>query len=210
MPRPSSDLDAGRAQLLELVEELIRKRGGVSVTLTELAAEAGMSPANIYRFFANKEALYEAAAGRWFAPKIEIMEAVIASEGRARDKLIAFFGRRFVLMRDNYLAEPALFEAYLDLGDEHEEAVRGYIDLGDHYLAMIVAQAIDEGHFEGLSIDQTVSLLNISLGIFISPRMIAMLSDRLTEEKLRQLVDALLIGLNGRETAKTAPRLRAV
>lgn len=210
MPRPSSDLDAGRAHLLDLVEELIRKRGAASVTLTELAAEAGMSPANIYRFFQNKEALYEAVAERWFAPKLRIMEEVIESDASARDKLIAFFGRRFALMRDNFLAEPKLFLAYIELGNEHEEQVQGYLDLGDHYLAMIVAQAMDEGHFEGLSVDHMVSLLNISFNLFINPRMIAILEGRLTEQKLAQLVDALLVGLRESGESKTAPKLVAV
>ena len=210
MPRPLSDLDAGRAQLLDLVEELIRKRGAASVTLTELAAEAGMSPANIYRFFENKEALYEAVAERWFAPKVRIMEEVVESNASARDKLIAFFGRRFALIRDNFLAEPALFHAYLDLGDEHVEQVQGYLDLGDHYLAIIVAQAMDEGHFEGLSIDHMVSLLNISFNLFINPRMIAMLEGRLTEAKLAQLIDALLVGLKGGEQPKYVSKLVAV
>lgn len=209
MARPQSDVDAGRAMLLDVLEEMVRQRGAVSVSLTALAAEAGMSPANIYRFFSNKEALFEAAAERWFEPKIRIMEEVVASDQPIERKLCDFFGRRFDLMRTNYRAEPVLFLSYLDLGDEHEDIVRGYVDLGDHYLALLVAEAMDAGHFRGLTIDRAVSLLNISLAPFISPRMIAMLEDRLTAEKLGQIVRALLTGLRG-DGAAEAPRLVAV
>ncbi len=66
MARPQTDIEAGRQELLDIAEELVRKRGGVELSMTELAAAAGMSPANLYRFFENKEALLEAAAGRWF------------------------------------------------------------------------------------------------------------------------------------------------
>lgn len=211
MPRPLSDLDAGRGQLLDLVEELIRKRGAASVTLTELAAEAGMSPANIYRFFENKEALYEAVAERWFAPKIQIMEEVVESDAAVGDKLFDFFGRRFAMMRENYVADPVLFVSYLDLGDDHEESVRGYIDLGDHYLAMLVSEAIDQGHFSGLSIDEAVSLLNLSVLPFINPRLMATLMHSVNEDKLRLILDGLLAGLKGRDrTAENKPRLAAV
>lgn len=209
MARPLSDLDAGRAHLLDLVEHLIRKRGAASVTLVELAAEAGMSPANIYRFFASKEALYEAVAERWFAPKIRIMEEVVDSDWPAERKLCEFFGRRFTLMRDAYLAEPDVFIAYLDLGDEHEETVRGYIDLADHYLAMLVAGAMEEGAFDGLTVDHTVSLLNISLNTFINPRLIADIPHRLTEQKLSHIVRALVAGLKA-DQASSGPRLAAV
>jgi AcrR family transcriptional regulator len=206
MARPSTNIDAGRAQLLDVVEHLIRKRGGGPVTLTELAAEAGMSTANIYRFFASKEALFEAVAERWFEPKIRIMEQVVSSDLSARAKLYEFFARRFLLMRDSYLAEPELFVSYLDLGDQHEDIVRGFIDLGDHYLAMIVSQAMDEGHFAGLTIDRTVSLINLMLVPFIDPRHIITLMHSVSEEKLHQIVDAMLLGL--KEPGLATPQLR--
>lgn len=51
MARPQTDIEAGRQELLDICEELVRKRGGVDLSMTELAATAGMSPANLYRFF---------------------------------------------------------------------------------------------------------------------------------------------------------------
>lgn len=210
MARPMTNIDAGRAQLLDVFDHLIRKRGGVAVTLSELAAEAGMSPANIYRFFANKEALYEASAERWFTPKIRIMEEVVGSDDDARTKLQEFFVRRYRLMRDNYLAEPDVFVSYLDLGDQFEDIVRGYVDLGDHYLAMIVAQAMEEGHFKGLTIDRAVSLINLMALSFIDPRNIISLMHSLTEEKVREIIDVILIGLSATTQVRPTPRLAIV
>lgn len=209
MARPATDRNAVRAQLLELVEEMVRRTGSAGITLSALAAEAGMSPANIYRFFENKEALYEAVAERWFAPKIRIMEDVITSNAPARIKLYDFFARRFVLMRDNYLNDPDLFKSYLDLGEEHVEVVRGYIDLGDHYLAMIVAEAMDEGYFAGLSIDRTVSLINLMVNPFVNPTLMSQLIHSVTEEKLGQVITTILTGLTGNATI-AAPRLEVV
>lgn len=85
MARPQTDIEAGRQELLDIVEGMIAKRGAVDITVNELAAEAGMSPSNLYRFFENKEAILEAAAERWFAPKIAIMEEVVASPLPARE-----------------------------------------------------------------------------------------------------------------------------
>ncbi len=203
MPRPTTDIDAGRHQLLDVVEGIIKQRGAASVTLAELAKAADMSSGNIYRFFENKEALYEAVAERWFAPKIRIMEEVVASALPARHKLYEFFARRFALMQQNWHADPVLFQSYCELGEEHFETVRGYIDLGDHYLAMIVADAIQEGYFPGLSIDQCVSLINLMVQPFCDPKMMVMLSHSVTSEKLALIIASILDGLRG-ETARVA------
>ena len=211
MARPLTDIDAGREHLLELVEHLIRRRGAVLVTLSELAAEAGMSPANIYRYFENKDALFEAVAERWFAPKVAIMEEVVASDLPVPEKLYAFFARRFVLMRDNYQAEPMLFKSYMELGQEHEETIRGHIDLGDHFLALIVAEAMEDGYFSGLTIDRTVSLINLMMFSFINPVVVIDMLHSVTEEKLSQIVAAILTGLGAQaEPIHLRAPLRAV
>lgn len=209
MARPSTDIETVRAILLDKLDGLIQRRGAASATLTELAQEAGMSPANIYRFFPSKVALYEASAERWFAPKIAIMEEVVESDLPANEKLYEFFARRFRLMRANYDADPALFESYLDLGDEHEDIIRGYIDLGDHYLAMIVAECMADGHFPGLSVDQAVSLINLMVLPFCGPRNMMMLVHSVTDEKLALIVAAILGGLRARPALALVPEARA-
>jgi TetR/AcrR family transcriptional regulator, repressor of the ameABC operon len=198
MARPNTDIEAGREALLDHVEALIQARGAVSVTLAELAAVANMSPANLYRFFENKEALYEAVAERWFVPKIRIMEEVVASEVPVRDKLYQFFARRFALMRDNYDRDPVLFQSYNDLGREHLDIVLGFIDLADHYQAMLVSEAMSEGYFPDLTIDQAVSLINLMIQPFCNPDLIPQLHGRATEAKLALIIDGMLDGLKGR------------
>jgi AcrR family transcriptional regulator len=195
MARPQTDIEAGRKMLVDTVEDIIRERGGVDISMTELAAAAGMSPSNIYRFFESKEALFEAIAENWFAEKAQIMEEVVAADLMARDKLFAFFQRRFAVMIARYIAEPDLFRSYCELGSQHFEVVRGYVDLGDHYLAMIVAEAMEQGHFPGVSIDRAVSLINLMVQPFCNPDLIYTLATPPTEEKLGQIIDTIFSGL---------------
>jgi TetR/AcrR family transcriptional regulator, repressor of the ameABC operon len=208
MARPTTDLEAGRAVLLDHVEALIRERGAVMVTLAELAAAANMSPSNLYRFFESKEALHEAVAERWFAPKIRIMEEVVASNLPVRDKLYHFFARRFVLLREMQAADPVLFQSYLDLGNEHLEIVRGYIDLADHYQAMLISEAMGEGHFPGLTIDEAVSLINLMVQPFCNPDLLLQLIHSVNEPKLALIIDAILGGLKGAAATESGAFLR--
>jgi AcrR family transcriptional regulator len=203
MARPHTDIEAGRQELLDIVEEMVRKRGGVDLSMTDLAAAAGMSPSNLYRFFENKEALLEAAAGRWFAPKIAIMEEVVAASLPSRDKMFQFFARRFVLMRDQYREDPDFFKSYLELGQEHFEVVRGYVDLGDHYLSLLVAEAMDEGYMPDLSIDEAVSLINQMIQPYCNPEALMYIEPKLSEAKLARIVDTIFIGLGRKFDSQT-------
>jgi AcrR family transcriptional regulator len=196
MARPQTDIEAGRIQLLEAVDTVVRARGSADISMNEVAAAAGMSPSNLYRFFETKEALFEAVAETWFADKIRIMEEVCASDMSPRDKMVAFFARRFRVMVEQHDADPALFRSYMEIGTQHIESIRGYVDLGDHYLSILVADAMEEGYFAGFSIDETVSLINQMMHCYINPdQLIAIGTGKLKEEKLVQIVDTIFTGL---------------
>ncbi len=197
MARPQADIEAGRKLLLDTVDQMVRQRGAIDLSMSELAMAAGMSQSNIYRFFESKEAVMEAVAEDWFADKIQVMEEVTASAAEPKEKMVAFFGRRFALMQSRLEEDPELFSSYCALGAAHFEVVRGYVDLGDHYLAMIVAEAMDQGYFPGLSIDETVSLINQMVQPYCNPELLATIGHRLSQEKLSIIIDTIFVGLKG-------------
>ena len=210
MARPQTDLDGGRAELLALMVGLIEERGSSAFTMTELAARAGMSTANLYRYFASKEALIEAVAEHWFQPKVEIMEEVVASDLSPRRKLYEFYARRFARMKAEWERDPVVFANYVELGKEHFELVRSYVDLGDHYLAMIIGEAMAEGYFAGLSIDEAISLVNQMTGAYVNISAMELIMHRLSTDKLARIVDAVFDGLSAQDRgAKAVSGLRA-
>lgn len=213
MARPQTDIDAGRQELLEVVDDLIRKRGAVDISMTDLASAAGMSPSNLYRFFESKDALLEAVAEKFFAVKVRIMEEVTASDLPVREKMYQYFARRFEAMVVQYEAEPDLLRSYMEIGSQHFEVVRGYVDLGDHYLALIVAEAMEQGYFFGLSIDQAVSMINQMVQCYTNPEAIIYIgTGKLKVEKLAMIVDAIFVGLGSKASAALAsePHIKIV
>ena len=155
-----------------------------------------MSPSNLYRFFDNKEALLEAVAERFFAEKVRIMVEVAESDLPVRDKMYQYFARRYLAIVEQYEAEPDLLKSYLEIGHQYFEVVRGYVDLGDHYLSIIVAEAMEQGYFEGLSIDEAVSLINQMVQCYTSPDILFRVgTTKLSVTKLAMIVDAVFLGL---------------
>ena len=213
MARPQTDIDAGRIALLEVVDDLVRRRGSVDISMTDLAAAAGMSPSNLYRFFDNKEALLEAVAERFFAEKIQIMVEVTESDLPDQDKMYQYFARRYLAMVAEYEAEPDLLKSYLEIGQQYFEVVRGYVDLGDHYLSLIVAEAMEQGYFEGLSIDETVSLINQMVQCYTNPDALFFVGTaKLRVEKLAKIVETIFRGLGKQSSTQTLvhPHIRIV
>lgn len=210
MARPQTDLDSGREAILALMVELIEERGSSAFTMTELAARANMSTANLYRYFESKEALIEAVAEHWFQPKIELMEEVVASALNPRRKMYEFYARRFARMKSEWERDPVVFANYVELGKEHFELVRSYIDLGDHYLAVIIGEAMAEGHFEGLTIDEAISLVNQMTSVYVNIGAMEQVMPKLTTDKLARIIDAMFDGLSAQDRgAKAVSGLRA-
>ena len=213
MARPHTDIEAGRNALLEVVDDLVRKRGAVDISMTDLAAAAGMSASNLYRFFDNKEALLEAVAERFFTEKIRIMVEVTESDLPVRDKMYQYFARRYLANVEQYESEPDLLKSYLEIGQQYFEVVRGYVDLGDHYLSLIVAEAMEQGFFEGHSIDETVSLINQMVQCYTNPDALFYIGTvKLKIEKLALIVDTIFAGLRKMSLPRAAgqPHIKIV
>ena len=210
MARPQTDLEAGREALIGHVIAMIEESGTSAMTVTEIAARAGMSPPSLYRYFDSKEALIEAVAGRWFEPKVEIMEEVVGSDLPPRRKMYEFYARRFALMKAEWERDPVAFANYVELGKENFELIRGYVDLGDHYLAVIIGEAMADGQFAGLSVDEAISLVNQITNVYTNIGAMEQIMPKLSTDKLARIIDALFDGLSGQDRgAKAISGLRA-
>lgn len=210
MALSDSDRDAMRARLVDLAQTMIEERGGAGLNLAELAARAGMSSASLARYFETREELMEAIADHWFQPMIETMEDVLASDLPPRRKMFEFFARRFLMMRAKWEDDPVKLQTYIDVGSDYFEQVRSYIDLADHYLGEIIAQAMHDGYFAGLEIDETISLVNQMCAPYCSLQTMMIAMERLNTDKLARIIDAVFDGLSATDRgAKAVSGLRA-
>jgi len=187
-----------RARLVRLAEKMIEERGD-AVSLSALAAFAATPRARVESIFPDDNALFDAIVEGWFSDHVTIMEEVLASDLPPNRKMYEFFARRFRFQRARYRADPAAFKAYCELGAAHFERVRSYVDLADHYLCELIAQAQADGAFEGLAIDHALSLINQMVMPYTMAEMLTYLDPFLSEEKLGKIIDTLFAGLSAAE-----------
>ena len=104
-------------------------------------------------------------------------------------------------------------KSYLEIGRQYFEVVQGYVDLGDHYLSLIVAEAMEQGYFDGLSIDETGSLINQMVQCYTNPEALFYVGTaKLRVEKLATIVETIFRGL-GKQSSTEAlvqPHIRIV
>lgn len=172
------------------------EQSGRNTTLADLAGEARVARSVIQQYITDDNDLFDGIVEEWFAPKLAIMDEVMASDLPVRRKMYEFFARRFILLRDQLQADPVAFKMYVEFGDQHIERARSFVDLADHYLCEIIAEAQAEGHFPGLSINETLSMINQMAACYILPVLIVQVGDRLSEAKLARIIDTMFDGLS--------------
>lgn len=198
MPMDNRELEAERARIAQTALDLVEKRGG-AVSKELLLTETGMSRRRMDQLFESEDEIYDAAAGLWFEAHIAVMEEVLASDLPSNRKMYEFFLRRYRITRDRYESDPAAFALICELGTAQFEKVRSFVDLADHYLCEIIAQAQDDGYFTGLEIDEALSLINQMVSTYTLPDALTYLGDRLSEEKLARIIDCIFTGLSGED-----------
>lgn len=177
----------------------LMERTGGEVSRTRLAAELGVARARVEAVFPDEGDLLEAVTAEWFAPLLAALDDVMASDLPPRRKMYEFVARRFRILRQNFLDDPATFNIYVEIGARYLEYARSYIDLADHYLCELIAEAQADGYLQGLEVDMAMSIINQMISCYLQPYMIAMTEERLSEEKLALIVGAIFDGLDARD-----------
>jgi len=195
--------DAERERIARHVLDLVKERGA-EVPWTVAMSESGLTRARFEALFADYDDLFDAVAQTWLAPQLAVMEEVLASNLPPQRKMYEYFRRRFVISQARFREDPQFFTILCEMGAANFERVRSYVDLADHYLCELIAEAQAEGYFAGLEIDETLSLINQMISHYTLPDALIYLGDKLSEAKLARIVDTMFIGLSGEAGADAA------
>ena len=203
------EIDQQRRRFAREAMDLL-ERTGEEVSRMRLAAELGVARARLEAIFPEEGDLLDAITAEWFAPKIAVMDEVMASNLPPRRKMYEFFARRFALLRQNFEEDPATFRLYVEMGERYFQYAESYIDLADHYLCELIAEAQADGHLAGMDVDVARSIINQMVISYIQPYLISAIGERLSRDKLAAIIDAIFDGLDATDRgAQGTGRLHA-
>ena len=147
-PQVKSNPDDTRARIMETAEALFRRLGFAKTAVADIAAELKMSPANVYRFFASKNAIVEAICRRCLSEVEGKAWAAARSKGPASERMERLVLEILAYHKENLLIEHRVNEMVLFAMDHMWDAIRAHKEVIRNAAELILRDGIASGEFE--------------------------------------------------------------
>lgn len=135
------------AELAAAAFQLFSEQGFAATRLEDVARQAGVSKATIYRYFENKEALFAAVIESAVAPRFSEAELLLtAFEGSSEDLLRTFFK---VLEKGLHGPFPAMLRLVVSEAGNFPQLAQMWADLVVKRIFSLVANIIERGMARG-------------------------------------------------------------
>lgn len=192
--RPAAAQPGPKARIVATAATHLARFGPRRFTVIGVAADAGMTHANIYRYFTSKTALLDALTADWLRPLEEQLAAVVDAPDPAPDKLermLLAIGRTY---RETMLRDEHLFAVFVEAFEESRGVARKH----RARVRQLIDRVMEEGiASEALSIRQrnhAVTLLLDCAFRFIHPSAIRLDRDQQGQagERLERVLAAAI------------------
>jgi len=201
VPRPQTDMQAEKARLLAIAETLLKKQGSLKITLSEVAAIAGMSQSNIYRFFPSKAALFEDIITGWFNDVESGLKSIIEdNDGSGEQKVRRVILHQLQLKRARFDEDPDLFRALMEMASHNKDLVNRHVQAIHSFKSEAMRQFFQENSLPTQNLGKAVTLAEDMTVLFRDPRNIAVRRPDCTDERANALIDFLIDGLKRSNT----------
>ncbi|MGE0485456.1 MAG: TetR/AcrR family transcriptional regulator [Gammaproteobacteria bacterium] len=184
-------LDAAQTRLLEF--------GYHKTTMAEIASDCGMSAANLYRYFANKEEIAAECATRCMNERLERLRPIVEdSHTNAADKLLAY---ALMLVDDSHALagrDSKIGELVATITHHRPALVHEKLAIHHRFLAAILEQGRTAGEFDYVDAETTARDLHTVLTLFDVPLFVGLFDRAEFERRARGVVAIVLDGLRPR------------
>jgi AcrR family transcriptional regulator len=168
LPR-SSSAEPVEARILEIARLHVRKFGEARTTIVGIAEEAGMTHANVYRYFPSKDALFEEVTASWLRPLEARLREAADGADPAYDKLERMLLAVHRAYRQKLETDPALFDLLIAALDKAKGSARKHRSRVQSEVQRVVEEGIASGAFAMTDRRRALSLIFDAAHRFIHP-----------------------------------------
>jgi len=147
------------ARLLAIAAEHLARLGPKRVTVVAVAAEAGMTHANVYRYFPSKDALLDAVAGRWLREVEAELAGIADAPDPADDKIERLLTALSLAQREALAREPNLFAVHLDAAVASRPIARRHRVRLRNLVERVVEEGIGTGSFSARDRERAIAYI---------------------------------------------------
>ncbi|WP_210493026.1 TetR/AcrR family transcriptional regulator [Microvirga antarctica] len=195
LPDPSNPPDE---RLLALAGQHLKQFGAAQVTVVGIADAAGMTHANVYRYFASKAALIDAVAGQWLKRVETLIAAIADAPDPADDKLERLLQAWARTHRDLLRDDPHLFDVYCAATQTRRAIVRRHRARMRQLTERVLDEGTVTGKFDPRDRDRALLLITDVTFRFINPvsiRLDGEMPDDLADQRMAALIRVVLRAL---------------
>ena len=145
--RTRTDPEEMRARILEVAEEHFRRIGHHKTSVADIASEIGMSPANVYRFFASKGAINESIYGRVVNEVAEIAFAIACTNAPASEKLDRLLTAIHHHNKTKLIKEKRMHDMIVDAMQANSAIIKAHIEGIVTIFEATIREGIEAGEF---------------------------------------------------------------
>jgi AcrR family transcriptional regulator len=171
-PQARTKPDDTRARIMATAEALFRRLGFAKTTVADIAAELDMSPANVYRFFASKNAIVEAICKRCLSEVEEMAWTVARSKASAAERMERLILEILAYHKENFVSEQRVNELVVAAVEGSWDAIRAHKQVMHNVTELILRDGIAAGEFEPVDPRETAELIMRSVLAFTHPLLI--------------------------------------
>ena len=174
-------------RILAAATDEVRLFGAERTTVVSVARVAGLTHANVYRYFPSKIALFDVITLGWLKPVESRLTEIADAPDPAQDKLERLIFALVRAYRDRLDAEPKLFDLFVDAFRENRMPARQHRARIRMLFDRVLEEGIAAGAFSIKRRDRALTLLLDALYRFLQPEAI-----RLDQEVVRRTIEARL------------------
>jgi len=157
------------SRILAVAAEHVRRFGAARTTIVGVAAEAGMTHANVYRYFPSKIALMEEITAAWLRP----LEAKLREAAEGADPAYDKLERMLLAVHRAYRAkldgDPALFDLLIDSLTQERASARKHRARVQSEMQRVVEEGVASSAFAMADRRRALALVFDASHRFIHP-----------------------------------------
>ncbi|WP_409076688.1 TetR family transcriptional regulator [Nitratireductor rhodophyticola] len=146
--RTRTDPEETRSRILEVAENFFRSIGYQKTSVADIAAEVGMSPANVYRFFPSKGAINECICGRIVEEVAAIAFSIARTNAPAPEKLSRLLTSIHEHNKTTLIKEKRTHEMVAVAMQENWSIIKAHIERMTTIMEGIIREGVEAGDFD--------------------------------------------------------------
>lgn len=185
-----------RQQILEAAFTRFGHYGYNKTTMAEIAEDTGMSAANLYRYFENKQEIAVACANRCMCKRIDLLRDTVRHTGHsASQRLHNYVMTMLIDCHQTYSDETRINEVVTFITSERPDLVYQKIESQHSLISEILAYGNQTGEFDVEDVITTAKSIYTAVVVFDVPLFMSLYPLEEYKEKARNVVKLLLEGL---------------